>query len=71
MKRCDILFAAALLFAFAGCDGSTSPEYRQERSDENYQRGINMRTAEGPIHDLLDPTPRITNFISKTKHPSL
>lgn len=45
MKRCDILFAAALLFAFAGCDGSTSAEYRQERSDENYQRGVNEYRA--------------------------
>lgn len=40
MMRSNALLAAAFFLVLAGCDNSISHEYRQERSEKNYQRGI-------------------------------
>ena len=40
MMRSNALLVAAFFLAFTGCDSSISQEYRQERSEKNYQRGI-------------------------------
>ena len=50
--KSNFIFAAALLFAVAGCDGSISPEYRQERSDKNYQRAMEEYRA-GRVDDAI------------------
>ena len=43
--KSNFVFAAALLFAVAGCDSSISYEYRQERSEKSYQNAIDELNA--------------------------
>lgn len=43
--KSNFIFAAALLFAVAGCDNSISYEYRQERSEKSYQSAIDELNA--------------------------
>lgn len=40
MMRSNVLLVAAFFLALTGCDSSISQEYRQERSEKDYQRGI-------------------------------
>ena len=43
--KSNFIFAAALLFAVAGCDKSITYEYRQERSEKSYQSAIDELNA--------------------------
>lgn len=52
MKTSNFLLAAALFCAVTGCDGSIGYEYRQERSDKSYQRGMDEYRA-GRIDDAV------------------
>ncbi len=40
MMRSNILLIVALLFSMVGCDSSINKEYKLERAEKNYQRGM-------------------------------
>lgn len=52
MKINNILFAVAVIAALTGCDGSSGYQYRHERSDKNYQRGMQEYRA-GRIDEAI------------------